>query len=98
VDQKLVRELALGRYIAQAENVRAAETEGQLAERLAFHCKPKLVIVNELGHLPFEKRSAHLFFQRRRVSLREGLDLDHDAPGRHAVGSRVWYEVLAAGV
>ena len=103
VDQKLVRELALGRYVANAENVlvfgppgvgkthlaiglgRAAveagysvlftsatallgalskaETEGQLAERLAFFAKPKLLIVNELGYLPFEKRSAHLFFQ-----------------------------------
>jgi DNA replication protein DnaC len=103
VDQKLVRELAVGRYVANAENVlvfgppgvgkthlaiglgRAAveagysvlftsatallgalskaETEGQLAERLGFYAKPKLLIVDELGYLPFEKRSAHLFFQ-----------------------------------
>jgi DNA replication protein DnaC len=40
-----------------------AETEGQLGDRLAFYCKPKLLIVDELGYLPFEKRSAHLFFQ-----------------------------------
>ncbi len=103
VDQKLVRELALGRYIAQAENVMVfgppgvgkthlaialgraaveagysvlftsatsllgalskAESDGELGERLAFYCKPKLLIIDELGYLPFEKRSAHLFFQ-----------------------------------
>jgi DNA replication protein DnaC len=103
VDQKLVRELATGRFIANAENVlvfgapgvgkthlaiglgRAAveaghstlfvsatsllavlaraETDGQLAEKLAFFAKPKLLVVDELGYLPFEKRSAHLFFQ-----------------------------------
>lgn len=40
-----------------------AEAEGRLAEQLAFYGKPKLLIVDELGYLPFEKRSAHLFFQ-----------------------------------
>lgn len=40
-----------------------AETEGQLADRLLFFSKPKLLILDELGYLPFERRSAHLFFQ-----------------------------------
>jgi len=40
-----------------------AESDGRLAEQLAFYGKPKLLIVDELGYLPFEKRSAHLFFQ-----------------------------------
>lgn len=103
IDPRLVRELATGRFISQAENVlifgppgvgkthlaiglgRAvveaghsvlftsatalitalakAEAEGQLAERLTFYGKPKLLILDELGYLPFERRSAHLFFQ-----------------------------------
>ena len=40
-----------------------AESEGKLAERLMHYGKPKLLIVDELGYLPFERRSAHLFFQ-----------------------------------
>ena len=27
------------------------------------YCKPRLLIIDELGYLPFERRSAHLFFQ-----------------------------------
>lgn len=44
-------------------NLAKAEVEGQLAEKLRFYAKPKLLIVDELGYLPFEKRAAHLFFQ-----------------------------------
>jgi len=37
--------------------------EGRLEERLAQFAKPKLLIIDELGYLPFEPNAAHLFFQ-----------------------------------
>jgi len=40
-----------------------AESEGSLAEKLTEFSKPRLLIIDELGYLPFERRAAHLFFQ-----------------------------------
>jgi DNA replication protein DnaC len=40
-----------------------AHQDGKLEERLAFFAKPKLLLVDELGYLPFERSAAHLFFQ-----------------------------------
>ena len=40
-----------------------AHADGRLEERLGFYAKPKLLIVDELGYLPFEPNAAHLFFQ-----------------------------------
>ena len=40
-----------------------AHQEGRLEERLVFYGKPKLLIIDELGYLPFEPKAAHLFFQ-----------------------------------
>ena len=68
--------IALGRAVVEAGHsvlfvsatallaaLARAETDGQLADRLMFFSKPKLLIIDELGYLPFERHSAHLFFQ-----------------------------------
>lgn len=68
--------IGLGRAVVQAgysvlfvtatELVAALDkghAEGKLADRLAHYAKPKLLIIDELGYLPFDKRAAHLLFQ-----------------------------------
>jgi DNA replication protein DnaC len=40
-----------------------AHAEGRLSEQLAFFAKPKLLVIDELGYLPLERASAHVFFQ-----------------------------------
>ena len=40
-----------------------AHAEGKLEDKLCQLAKPKLLIVDELGYLPFEPDAAHLFFQ-----------------------------------
>jgi DNA replication protein DnaC len=40
-----------------------AQDEGRLDEKLLIFSRPKLLIIDEVGYLPFEKRAAHLFFQ-----------------------------------
>ena len=102
-DERLIRELSTGNFIAHGENVLIfgppgvgkshmavglgrkiveqghtvrfttaiallaalgkAETEGGLSDKLTEFCKPRLLIVDELGYLPFERQAAHLFFQ-----------------------------------
>jgi DNA replication protein DnaC len=102
-DERLIRELSTGNFIAHGENVLIfgppgvgkshlaiglgrkiveqghtvrfttatallatlgkAETEGGLSDQLTEYCKPRLLIIDELGYLPFERRAAHLFFQ-----------------------------------
>ncbi len=40
-----------------------AHSDGRLEERLTHYAKPKLLIIDELGYLPFEPDAAHLFFE-----------------------------------
>jgi DNA replication protein DnaC len=41
----------------------AALAEAHAEGRIGFFAKPKLLIIDELGYLPFETNAAHLFFQ-----------------------------------
>jgi hypothetical protein len=43
-----------------------AHAEGRLEDRLMHFAKPKLLIVDELGYLPFEPSAAHLWSSCRR--------------------------------
>ena len=40
-----------------------AHSDGSLDKQLAILSRPKLLIIDELGYLPFEANAAHLFFQ-----------------------------------
>jgi DNA replication protein DnaC len=68
--------VALGRQVVEAGHstlftsttellgaLSRAEADGTLADKLTYFSKPKLLIIDELGYLPFERRSAHLLFQ-----------------------------------
>ena len=66
----LGREAILAGYSAQfvaatsiVAQLAKSHSEGRLEERLAQFGKPKLLIIDELGYLPFEPNAAHLFFR-----------------------------------
>jgi DNA replication protein DnaC len=40
-----------------------AHSDGTLDKQLTILSRPKLLIIDELGYLPFEANAAHLFFQ-----------------------------------
>jgi DNA replication protein DnaC len=46
-----------------------AHAEGRLEEKLTHLAKPKLLVIDELGYLPFEANAAHLFFQLVSVAM-----------------------------
>ncbi|WP_082210465.1 ATP-binding protein [Desulforamulus hydrothermalis] len=43
--------------------LRKAYTENRLDKRLRIYIRPKLLIIDEIGYLPFDSLAANLFFQ-----------------------------------
>lgn len=66
-----------------------AHQEGRFEERLAFYAKPKLLIVDELGYLPFDPNAAHLFLPARLQTLRARQSAHHLEPVRRRMGRDV---------
>jgi DNA replication protein DnaC len=63
-----------------AAQLAKGHSAGRLEERLAQFAKPKLLIIDELGYLPFEPNAAHLFFSAREPPLRERCNPAHQQP------------------
>ena len=64
-----------------------AHSEGRLDDRLAFYSKPKLLICDEMGYLPFEAHAAHLFFLGRPQSSWTRIKGESDVTRRWGYGS-----------
>jgi hypothetical protein len=63
-----------------------AQAEGRIEERLGHFAKPKLLIVDELGYLPFEPNAAHLFFQLVSRRYERWRHADHQQSRAQRVG------------
>ena len=49
-----------------------AEREGRLADKIRFHARPSLLIVDEIGYLPITQGGANLFFQLLNARYEKG--------------------------
>ena len=63
-----------------------AHGEGRLEERLAQFAKPKLLIIDELGYLPFEPERGASVLPAGQPPLRERRHADHLQPQRRRMG------------
>ena len=128
-DERLIRELSTGNFIAHGENVLIfgppgvgkshlaiglgrkiveqghtvrfttatallaalgkAETEGGLSDKLTEYCKPRLLIIDELGYLPFERRACAPVLPVGEPPIREGEPAGHDEPAGLRMGNRL---------
>jgi DNA replication protein DnaC len=66
-----------------------AHQDGKLEEKIIHFSKPKLLIVDELGYLPFDPKASHLFFQLVSKRYEKGSIL---VTSNRAVGE--WGEVF----
>ena len=68
-----------------------AHTEGRLQDRRIHFGRPYLLIIDELGYLPFEPNAAHLFFQlvSRRYE-RGSMLITSNRAGRDRGGAVHW--------
>lgn len=60
---KHIAAVATARKLALVATLAKAHSDGSLDKQLAILSRPKLLIIDELGYLPFEANAAHLFFQ-----------------------------------
>lgn len=69
-----------------------AHADGSLEDRLAFYAKPKLLIVDELGYLLFERRADSLDqgIARRLIAAIESLAVD---PAASASSAGAWASI-----
>ncbi len=45
------------------EDLRKAYAENRLDKRIRIYIRPKLLVIDEIGYLPFDSLAANLFFQ-----------------------------------
>jgi len=79
-------------------NLAKAHSDGRLEERLSQWAKPKLLIVDELGYLPFEPHAAPLFFQLVARRLRTGQPAGDQQSQRGRVGNGIRDSVVATAI
>ena len=70
-----------------------AHQEGKLEEKINHFSKPKLLIIDELGYLPFDPKAAHLLFQLVSKRYEKGSTL---VTSNRSVGE--WGEVFGDSV
>ncbi len=94
--RKAIEQGYSARFIHAADlvhQVAAASDHGALEEALRLFARPHILVVDELGDLPMERRSGHLFFHLVRKRYEKGsLVITSNQP----VGS--WGEMLGGEV